>query len=269
MRSRQIGYTSFSLLLGLATLAQAQVSPEQRFTEPEDVTLQAKPFVLVTHPGTEWDKKAVAKPGMDAVMKIAQESGWQGVYLQYELDRSQYYPENQDPDYLVHSYGGEFTFEIPGDTVISMGGWFSNCHSLTIRTLLKRFSKQKKGDRHIVVVTEGVFEGVFSPFSQSLLSSEEQREFEQGFGNFTVPISAVLRSRPEEKAFSALVRFAENNYVLPSQELQLNITLRYMGQERAWRKTAAFPTVTIEFVHVDIDEPKIDLDKPKTDAVVE
>ena len=242
-------------------------APAKQFTDEGDVDLSESPLVLITHPGITWDSKAVAKPGVDAVMEVAAEKDWQSVYLQYSIDPDGYYPAEKNPDHLVRSYGGEFSFDVASKTVISMGGWFSHCHQRSINGLFTAFAKEPTEDRKILVVTEGVFEGISSDISKRLVPNEQdRRDLEKDYDNFTVPLSSLLGAGTDKKAFAELSRFAEEMYGVAWQPAEFNIKLVYKGLEKSWVRSDKNKTITIEFVSIDPGSPTLKIEEDSLDS---
>ena len=240
----------FTAILTLSVAyGQNQISDSaQEFSPPSEVKLEGKTSMIVTHPGTEWDVQKVAKKGIDFGVEFAKKKSWPTVYLQAELDTLSYYPSVQTPDHIVLSSAGEFSFEVKSKRVVSMGGWFSNCHKQSVRDILKAFSKSPKKNRKLFLAVDGIYEGVNNEFASGLLDHQTQRRLEGEFAGHTVPLEAILDEVEEEDAFNALVGFAEQHYSLHVDEYPFNFILTYGELTKRWTRDKSLPTVHIRFI---------------------
>jgi len=103
--------------------------------------LKAKEFLFVGHANRDgYDHTAVAKPGIDRLVKRAKENGVRVVYW-VSAQYPDWYTEDRQPDYAIITEGQEHETRVDADKVTFTGGDFMFCTlrnvQMTLHTLLK------------------------------------------------------------------------------------------------------------------------------------
>lgn len=120
----------------------------------------AKDLLFVGHANLDgYDHTAVAKPGIDRLVKEARKEGWTVVYF-VSKEYPNWYTADRHPDYAIISEGQEHQIRVDAQRVIFAGGGFMACTlrnaQMTLHSMIKRNGTQHI---HFVFPAEAIWRG--------------------------------------------------------------------------------------------------------------
>lgn len=142
-------------IVALSSEASAYAYPclTPNLTPPEKISISSERTLLVTHASSIYDSARAARVGVDHQIELAMNRDDTVVYLQHQLSggldnryvNSTYYPAKCDPNFIVLSNGGEFSFLMSSRHVVSVGGFWEMCQATTLKSLMKVWALQPAG----------------------------------------------------------------------------------------------------------------------------
>lgn len=141
-------------LLGSQALAAC---PPHALTPPDQVRLNSDAVLIVTHATSFHDARLASKRGVDEAVSFAKSKGIPVVYLQDETPQKFYFVEDCQPDYWVHSEGGEFGFPVTPAHVYVAGGHLELCLSDTLHEILRSWAKQGERDLTLTYLMDAIY----------------------------------------------------------------------------------------------------------------
>lgn len=136
--------------------------PAPVFTVPQQIQLEGRAVLIVTHASTDWDGRFVAKKGIDETVAFAKSQEIPIVYLQGtkedepEIFKTYYYADC-NPDYTVLSEVGEFDFSLPMNHVYTVGGHWDACQNATMESLMRLWKNKAQQDLRITYVMDALY----------------------------------------------------------------------------------------------------------------
>ena len=119
----------------------------------------ARDLLFVGHANLDgWDHTAVAKHGIDRLVKDARKNGWTVVYW-VSNERPYWYTDDRHPDYAIISEGQEHEIRIDAERVVFAGGGFMWCTLRNAQMTLHGMLKHNSAPRiHFVFPAQAIWE---------------------------------------------------------------------------------------------------------------
>ncbi len=143
-------------LLLLAPVAHA-LCPPRTLTPPEKITLRGDAALIVTHASSNDDARAATKIGLDAAIALARGQRIPRVYLQDDRPEEAYFMDDCQPDYWVHSNGGELSFPVNVPHVLITGGHLEECLQHTLHDILLSWARRPAEDHSMTLFMDAIF----------------------------------------------------------------------------------------------------------------
>lgn len=153
MRTRKLVFMLLSLYSGLIW----SVCPPHRFAEPSQIKLEGDSVMIVVHATSTHDARFSAKRGVDEAVKFAKSKRIPVIYLQDDTPEQFYFMEDCDPDYWVHSQGGEISFDVPPSHLYIVGGHLELCMSAALHDILYQWAKKAPRDLTVTYFMDAVY----------------------------------------------------------------------------------------------------------------
>jgi hypothetical protein len=147
-----------ALLLALCLpLSVSALCPQAPFVEGNKVRLQGDRVLIVTHATVLHDARFATKRGVDEAVQFAKDRKIPVIYLQDDGPEKGYFMQDCQPDYRVHSEGGELGFEVAPSQVYIVGGHLELCLDVTVNEVLYSWAKQRKTPLTLTYFMDGIY----------------------------------------------------------------------------------------------------------------
>lgn len=146
-----------ALLCLFSQLGQA-VCPAHAFTAPEQVRIKGDRALIVVHASATYDSRYATKRGVDEAVAFAKNAKIPVIYLQDDSGEQYYFMQDCEPDYWVHSEGGEFSFDLSGIRHLYVaGGHLELCLYASLNETLNQWGRAATTNRRITYFMDAIY----------------------------------------------------------------------------------------------------------------
>ena len=197
-----------------------------------------------------FDHTAVAKPGIDRLVREAKKNGWTVVYW-VSQEYPDWYTADRHPDYAIISEGQEHQIRVEAQRIVFTGGGFMFCLARNAQMTLHSMIKNNVATQiHFIFPAEAIWRGPADkepyPAPMVLLKSSFARcaNDTQAYDEVVVPfLDRVINQYP-------VVGYPANPPAPPLRDLlnDWNIVVRFGNRfERVYRHSDSNKTLLVEF----------------------
>lgn len=126
-------------------------------TRPDQVKISGESVMIVVHQSSTYDARFSTKRGIDEAIRYAKGKGIPIIYLQDDTPDEYYFMEDCEPDYWVHSDGGEITFEVTPSHVYIVGGHLELCMSAALHDILLQWARRPPRNVTITYLMDAIY----------------------------------------------------------------------------------------------------------------
>jgi hypothetical protein len=248
------------LLLTLLSCAAQAACPKHAFTDPKQVLLPGDSVLIVTHASSFYDSRLTSKRGIDEAVSYAKNQRIPVVYLQDDTPQQFYFMEDCQPDYWVHSDGGELSFDVPAHVYIA-GGHLELCMAETVSDVLVSWAKQKKKNLRLTYLMDAIYSNgksidANSPYYADFEKFMNVVTYRRPGGEHWPKLSlletmGVIRSEDHELEYLKDV-LPHYERTLPGYRVELKMNdsvVKVLQQAPGWNP----PTIRFDFVDSAVD----------------
>ncbi|HLA33582.1 MAG TPA: hypothetical protein VJ001_01810 [Rhodocyclaceae bacterium] len=131
--------------------------PPHTVADSSRVKFDSDAVLIVTHASSTYDARYSTKRGVDEAVRFAKSQRIPVVYLQDDTPDRYYFMEDCNPDYWLHSQGGEIDFEVTPTQVYIVGGHLEMCLSETLYGVLRSWAKKTPRNLTITYFMDAVY----------------------------------------------------------------------------------------------------------------
>ena len=146
-----------ALLLALLSSAAEALCAGHSFTDPKLISLPGESVMIITHASSFYDSRIASKRGIDEAVSYAKSKHIPVIYLQDDTPEQFYFMEDCQPDYWVHSEGGELSFAVQPTHVYIAGGHLELCMLETVHDILFSWARQQKQHLKITYLMDAIY----------------------------------------------------------------------------------------------------------------
>ena len=141
----------------VAGRAETSMKAVSQNSVPEIV---AKDLLFVGHANLDgFDRTAVAKPGIDRLVREAKKKRWTVVYW-VSAEYPDWYTADRHPDYAIVSEGQEHQMRVESETVVFAGGGYMFCLARNVQMTLHSMIKNNVASRiHFILPADAIWRG--------------------------------------------------------------------------------------------------------------
>jgi hypothetical protein len=210
-----------------------------------------KELLFVGHANRDgFDHTAVAKPGIDRLVKEAKKKGWTVVYW-VSQEYPDWYAADRHPDYAIISEGQEHQIRVEAESVVFTGGGFMFCLARNAQMTLHSMVKNNVASHiHFVFPAQAIWRGPADkepyPAPMVLLSTSFARRGNdaQAYDEVVVPfLDRMIMQFP-------VADYPADPPAPPLRDLlkDWNIVVRFGDRfERVYRRADSNKTLLVEF----------------------
>jgi len=179
-------------------------------TPPSKVRIHGDAVMIVVHESSTYDPRHASKRGVDDAVKFAKLNRIPVIYLQDDSPEAFYSMDDCNPDYWVHSAGGEISFDVTAGHVFIVGGHLELCMSTALHDIIEQWAKRAPRNYQITYLMDAIY-------SNGKLI-EQSAPYYKDFERF---MSIVTYGRPGGEQWPKL-SLLETMGIIRSKELEIN-----------------------------------------------
>jgi len=144
-------------LLGLLWLSAGWACDKYEITPPSMVKIHGDSVMIVVHESSTYDARFSTKRGVDEAVRFAKARKIPVIYLIDDTPEEFYFMEDCNPDYWVHSAGGEISFDVPADNLNIVGGHLELCMSAALHDIIYQWAQRTPRSHTITYFMDAIY----------------------------------------------------------------------------------------------------------------
>ncbi len=133
------------------------VCPAHEVTPDSQIKLAGESVMIVVHATSSYDSRFTSKLGVDGAIRFAKEKHIPVIYLQDDSPEQFYFMDDCNPDYWVHSQGGEIHFDMTPAHLYIVGGHLELCLSATLHDVIYQWAKKPPRDHTVTYFMDAIY----------------------------------------------------------------------------------------------------------------